>query len=94
MLQNQDHVQKKGLYVIIKKQYICKGKILADDQDGRYIKVMLKDKNGNISRTFSCMYLEPNGDIDLINPSTFMEDISADLNNVDAIPRHEVYHMK
>ena len=61
-----------------------KAEILAGDQDGRYIKGMLTYKNGKISRTFSCIYLEPNGDIDLINPSAIMADISAgDLKNAE-----------
>ena len=85
--------RKKGYILLLKNNISVKAKIQADDQYGRYIKIMLTEKNGKISRTISCMYLEP---INLINPSTIMADISAgDLNNEDAgLTRYGVYHMK
>ena len=69
---------------------------LRNDSEGRYIKISLRSPNSDVSTTISSVYLEPNGDLNAINPEIFDADIlGGDLNDAPTnLTRYGVYHLK
>ena len=48
---------------------------LRNDSEGKYIKISLKSPDSDVPTTISSVYLEPNGDLNSINPEIFDADI-------------------
>lgn len=89
-------IRGKGCGILINKNLMVSVLTLRNDSEGRYIKITLKSPNSAIPITISSVYLEPDGDLNAINPEIFDADIlGGDLNDAPTnLTRYGVYHLK
>ena len=89
-------IRRKGCAIMISTAINCSVEILTSDYNGRYLKLRLRDNVTGASRTISCAYLEPGGDLGNIPDTILTSDIIAsDLNNANSgLDRIKIYHHK
>jgi len=88
-------VKRKGIEILIHKNIIASVTQIANDVNGRYIKLSLNSGFGK-TYTISGIYLEPNGSNDVIPEEIYESDVViGDLNNLDSgLDKYSVSHYK
>ena len=88
-------IKRKGIAILIHKNIIASITQIANDVNGRYIKLSLNSGQGK-TYTLSGIYLEPNGNNDVIPEEIYESDvIIGDLNNFESgLDKYNVYHYK
>ena len=88
-------IKRKGIAILIHKNILASITQIANDVEGRYIKLSLYSGVGKIY-TISGIYLEPNGNKGTIPEEIFESDVVVgDLNNCDSgLSKYKIYHYK
>ena len=72
---SNNQVRRKGVAIFIKTTIDAEIAKVAEDQEGRYVKVRIKNKITREVRTIACVYLEPTGDLRWIPENIIGSDI-------------------
>ena len=67
--------RRKGVAIIINRNLNINIQRIAADPNGRFVKVRIQNRETSETLTCSCVYLEPNGDINDINKIIFASDV-------------------
>ena len=91
-----NQLRRKGVAILINSKLDLDCIKLAQDPNGRFLKVRIKNRDNLFSKTVSSIYLEPNGNIEEINETGLEADIiGGDMNDANTTyNKNGVFHTK
>ena len=91
-----NQLRRKGVAILINSKLDLDCIKLAQDPNGRFLKVRIKNRDNLFSKTVASIYLEPNGNIEEINETALEADIiGGDMNDANTTyNKNGVFHTK
>ena len=91
-----NQIRRKGVAILVNSKLDLDCIKLAQDPNGRYLKVRIKNRDNLFSKTIASIYLEQNGNLEEINETALEADIiGGDMNDASTTyNKNGVFHTK